>query len=246
MSKKLLIISVLLISTLVFSSHALSATSWLYVPGDYAITGGTVKAVLKVVIEGQKLFDITIHLYNIGFLGDTVPVYFSFTPYYYSYPFEGEFSLKSSLDSDAKPLLTGYWWQKGATTFAVDTGTGLEAFYSSLMESLDSLNVSVDHAGATKNSFTGSISKDMMTIKGKYSLTVPFTGITTGQTGGVDLSGTSLTISGSYVGYYEVPPTLAASHSPSVSLAQEESKSRDLVKALAEIIKEKIVSAIKK
>jgi hypothetical protein len=244
MDKRLLIIALLFVSIVTTSNLALSATPWIYVPGDYAITGGTVKAALKVAIEGQKMFDITINLYNIGFLGDTVPVYFSFTPYAYWYPFEGDFSLKTSLDTDAKPLLTGYWWQKSSTAFAVDAD--LVTFYDNLMGSLGSMNISVDRGNATKKSFTGTISKDALTIKGKYALTVPFAGITTGQTGGVDLSGTSLTISGSYVAQYTVPPTLTASHTPSVSLAQESPKAADLTKAFAEIIREKIVSAIQK
>jgi hypothetical protein len=245
MTKKLVILSVVFISVIAFSSLALPATPWVYVPGDYAITGGTVKAVLKVVIEGKKIFDFTINLYDIGFLGDTVPMYFSFTPDYYYYPFYGEFSVKPSLEPDEKPLLNGRWRQKSSTAFEVDAD--LVTFYDNLMGSLSSLNISVDRGNASKKSLTGTISKDALTIKGKYSLAVPFTGISTGQTGGVDLSGTSLTISGSYVAQYEeyvVPTTLMSSHAPSVSLAQEQSKAGDLAKALAEIIKEKIVSAI--
>ena len=245
MSRKLFILSIVFISVIAFSSLALSAAPWVYVPGAYQVTGGTVKAGLSVVVDGQKVFDFTINLYNIGFLGDTIPVYFSLSTDYSKYwyaPFEGDFSLTTSSEPDATAVLKGYWWQKGPTSFEVDAD--LAAFYDTLMESLGSLNVSVDRGNASRKSFTGTISKDGLTIKGKYNLAVPFTGITTGQTGGVDLSGTSLTLSGSYVAQYQFMPTMA-SHSPSVSLAQDQSKARDLTKALAEIIREKIAAAKK-
>jgi hypothetical protein len=159
------------------------------------------------------------------------------------------FNLKTS-DSEAEPLLTGTWVQTGAK-FAVTSN--LEAFYDSLMGSLSDLGlgIAINVGNYSGDTFTGTVSQSKngfsTLIKGKYKLTAYFDNIEDVSDPLipvvlVDLTGTSLTISGAYEGTLQ--PDLAVSHTRTVF--PEQSKSRELVNSLAQTIRTKILDAVKK
>jgi hypothetical protein len=241
MDKRLVIVAALLISVVASSNLAWAAAPAVSLPGDYAITGGKVKVVLKVVIESKKLFDITVNFYDFSMFGGLV--FFSFVD---SFDEPKTFKLKTSNDDNAEPLLTGTWVQTGAK-FAVTSD--LHAFYESLMTSLGDLGLgmTVDVGNYSGDTFTGtvSLSKDKLStlIKGTYKLSVYFNGILDeNQEQLVDLTGTSLTISGTYVGSSEPEPLI--SHTRTLSWSQ--SNLKELTRSLAQTIRTKILDAVKK
>ena len=137
-------------------------------------------------------------------------------------------------------MFVGTWTQKGSKLTLNTDLTKLESdFYDALEQQLGDLG-SVPLKPVFHNNLTGIISRDGKTIKGTYKLVVTFQFLEEGTEEGIDIPGTSLTISGGYVATYSETPTLAVSHAPTVS-AQPRMTTREMAKGLAQIVKQNLI-----
>lgn len=129
---------------------------------------------------------------------------------------------------DGFGLLVGQWSQSG-TKFTVDLS-------EDRLSSLNDMGIFVEK---TSGSFTGSIQKSG--IKGKFNLVLDIYGDATSELGSMALDGSSLTVSGSYVGTADyLLDGLIVSHASTYS-GQNRAKSKAIAKTLAETIKAKIL-----
>lgn len=129
---------------------------------------------------------------------------------------------------DGFGLLAGQWTQSG-TKFEVELS----------QDRLGTLNEMGIYAEKASGSFTGSIQKS--TIKGKFSLVLDIYGDASSELADMNLDGSSLTVSGSYVGSPDyLLDGLLVSH-PTTFAGQNRAKSKSMAKTLAETIKAKIL-----
>jgi len=130
--------------------------------------------------------------------------------------------------TDGLGVLTGQWTKSG-TKFEVDLAE----------DSLGTLNEMGVYAEKTSGSFTGSVQKSG--IKGKFNLVLDISGEVTSELGNMVLDGSSLTLSGSFVGTADYALNgLMVSHA-SAFAGQNPAKARALGKTLVETIKAKIL-----
>jgi len=209
MVKKFLILSTLVLSLIFFSIHA-GATPSATLAGQTFAVDGTMKLTLKIVADGKSFFDTTINFSDLAAMGET-------------FTFNGDRSFQ-----DGFGLLAGQWTQNG-TKFTVDL------FIEEFLGALSEMGI---FAEETSGSFTGSIQRSG-DIKGKFNVVLDIYGEATSELASTGLDGSSLKLSGSYVGYADyVTNGLVVSHARTFA-GQNRAKSKAIAKSLADTIKAK-------